>query len=218
MRRQYYVIRDEKKVRVPGVTTVLGELGWGTGGLMFWANKAGLEGKTLEEAREKATTVGTRVHELIECDLLGRSPSFCDWLTEEQETHVSSAMAAYRDWSASVSMMPLDSELELVSDDLMVGGRVDLIARVSGRKSVVDWKTSNRIYEKDLCQVAAYANIYNETHSDDPVTDCHILRVGKDDGSFHHHHWSIEALDPAFSAFLHCLSLRSIRPLMKGMI
>jgi hypothetical protein len=213
MRRKYQV----DGVPVPGVTSVLGQLGWAQGALMWWANQAGLKGQTLEEARQTATGVGTRVHDMIEADLTGRKPPFCDWLDDDQELQVQTSMSAFQAWRDAVGLEVVEVESEIVDAELMIGGRIDLVARVSGNLSIVDWKTAKAIYPKDLCQVAAYANMWSVARKQ-KVTHCHILRVGKDDGSFHHHCWSVFALSPALDAFMACLRLRGIEKTLRGML
>jgi len=101
MANRYYATdrKTGKKVRVPGVTTVIGQnIGWNKNGLLYWANKAGLDGLTLDEARQEACGVGTRVHQLIEASLRCEDPPLCDWMTPDDELKVKTCMVAWESW------------------------------------------------------------------------------------------------------------------------
>jgi hypothetical protein len=64
--------RLQDGTRVKGCTTIKGQnVGWGKDPLMYWANKMGREGKTMNEARNTATRPGTLAHLLIEYYLKG---------------------------------------------------------------------------------------------------------------------------------------------------
>lgn len=208
MRRIYWKEKNGKRYRVPGVTTILGQLGWGTGGLLWWANEAGRNGLTLDEARESATSVGSRVHEIIEAKIRREKEPFCDWLTPDQELMVSTSLAAFDSWCEAVSFVALETELEMIGDAWDCAGRCDLVARVGGRLSIVDWKTAKQIYPKDIVQVAAYSYLYEEA-TGTPIECAHILRCDKESGSFAHHAISREMLDRGVQVFEMCLALKA---------
>lgn len=218
MRRAYFKEVDGKKTRVPGVTTVIKQAGWSTGGLLYWANQAGLDGLTLDEARDEATSVGTHVHELIECEIKGRVPRFeTEWLSPQQTIQANTAMNAWHEWKQQVDFEVADTEVEVVSESWDVGGRIDLVARVQGDLSVVDWKTSKALYPDNLLQVAAYASIYNESALE-PVKRCCIIRLGKHDGGFNYHSWPLESLGYAVDAFEFCLGLYRAQKVLGKML
>jgi len=65
-----YKLKDGR--RIQGITTLKSQqIAWGKDGLLYWANDQGLNGITLEEARNTATVPGTLAHYLIECYLRG---------------------------------------------------------------------------------------------------------------------------------------------------
>ena len=66
-RQRYYV--DGK--RVPGVTTITGNLGWSKEALIRWANRQGLAGTELEDARKGPAQTGTIAHAAIEAEIKG---------------------------------------------------------------------------------------------------------------------------------------------------
>jgi hypothetical protein len=208
MNRYYKTGPDGKRFRVPGVTTIIsGQIGWNKNGLLYWANKKGLEGLSLEEARQEATGIGTRAHQLIEADLRGTEPPICDWLTPDDEVKVETCMAAWRAWRNATSLEVTHIEKELISKSWDVGGRVDVIGKIGDDTVIVDWKSSNAIYAETLLQVAAYAAMWEE-ESFDTIDSCHVIRIGKNDGSFHHHSWRTPSLAAAKLAFKAALELK----------
>jgi hypothetical protein len=63
------IYKDHRGNRLPSVTTIIGRFKE-SGGLLYWANQQGLEGKTLDQARAEVTTPGTLAHKAVE-DLFG---------------------------------------------------------------------------------------------------------------------------------------------------
>jgi len=55
------IYKDHRGNRLPSVTTIIGRFKE-SGGLLYWANQQGLEGKTLDQARAEVTTPGTLAH------------------------------------------------------------------------------------------------------------------------------------------------------------
>ena len=51
------IYKDHRGNRLPSVTTIIGRFKE-SGGLLYWANQQGLEGKTLDQARAEVTTPG----------------------------------------------------------------------------------------------------------------------------------------------------------------
>ena len=75
--------------------------------------------------------------------------------------------------------------------------------------SIVDIKTSKGVYADQRLQVAAYGRLWNENHPHQPIEEYHIIQLGKDDGSFHHHYWP--ELDKEWEAFQHALGLHRLK-------
>ena len=59
------IYKDHRGNRLPSVTTIIGRFKE-SGGLLYWANQQGLEGKTLDQARAEVTTPGTLAHKAVE--------------------------------------------------------------------------------------------------------------------------------------------------------
>lgn len=169
--------------KVPGVTTVIGgQLAWNKGALMYWAWSQGKEGKDFRETKDEAADLGTRVHALIEMEMRGQKPP-------EIPTDCEASLIAFYEWRDAFKLEGTASEVSLVSEKYRYGGTIDYPVMVSGRRCILDLKTSKAVYPDHRIQLAAYAQLWDEAHPDDPVTGLHLLQVGKQDGSFHHHYW-----------------------------
>lgn len=214
--RRYWLEVEGRQVRVPGVTTILKQIGWSSGGLMYWAWQQGYDGNTLEEAREKATSVGTVVHAMIEADVRGFPVPDITALNEEQQELARTSYSAWESWKSRTEFHVESAELKLVSETRKFGGTLDL-ALVQGRLGIMDFKTANALYPDNLCQIAAYGQLYKECNGQD-VQEYHLIRLSKEDGSFHHHCWPARAMEPAWEAFRHARQLYELEKRLKGQL
>ena len=191
MPTQEYRLKD--KTRVPGVTTVIGgQLAWNKNALMWWAWAQGKEGKNFRETADEAADLGTRVHALIEMEMRGQKPP-------QIPPDCESSLLAFYEWRDAFKLQATGSEVALISEKYRYGGTLDYPVLVSGRRCILDLKTSKGVYADHRIQLSAYGHLWDETYSEDPVTGFHLLRVGKEDGSFHHHYWP--SLQKEFEAF-----------------
>jgi len=140
--------------KYPSVTTVTGLLKKQS--IMAWRKRVGEE-----EANRISSTAarrGTRIHSLAEKYLLNETvnPDMFDiemWNKFKPILHNINNIYAL--------------EQSLFSDHLEVAGTVDCIAEYNGKMSVIDFKTSKRIKEKDnihdyFMQCSAYAVAFEE--------------------------------------------------------
>lgn len=174
--RPVYRTADGK--RVPSVTTVLGVIAkpW----LVAWANRLGLQGINSTEYVEEAAGAGTLTHAAIEAELTGQpmSDDLLAAFTDEEKTLGRLAWANYREWRKQHDLEPVLMEHQLVSEQLRVGGTVDLYARIDGRFAVLDFKTSARVYESHLIQLAAYRALLEE-HGH-PVDEVRVVLIPRE--------------------------------------
>ena len=181
-------------VRVPAVTTITSRFKE-SGGLLHWANTMGLEGKTLDEAREPATGVGKVVHSMVESFLHGEdvgAPKTIEAVT---------GFESFRDWWEAGKFTVEYTELPIVSETYRFGGTLDTILRDSkGRLCLGDWKTSNGVYPDYLWQIAAYGLLWEEHSGEKLEGGFHIARFSKEHGDFEHRHYG--ELDDAARLFL----------------
>lgn len=202
--------------RVPGVTTIC-DIIKDSGGLIHWAWKCGIDGKDYRELRDAAASAGTYAHDLIEAHLKGDKfimpPQDMD---PEIQRKAERAFSNFLAWEVQNKLEIVATEMTLVSEIYRYGGTMDglAVAKVSGRMSLVDWKTSRSIYESYLAQLAAYAKLWEEHHPDQPIDGgFHLLRISQDYGDFSHHYF--DELEEEWHAFLDARSLYDRKKRMK---
>lgn len=208
--------------RVPGVTTILGQnLAWNKGALMGWAYNQGKAGLPLYEARDKAADIGTIAHEMVECAIHGHPFDESKYLPE----HVAHAKVAFEGWldfrdekdfTVIATENSLVAPIEIDGMELAFGGTLDIAAiSVRGKRTraIVDLKTSNGVYNDYLLQIAAYGYLWDYHHPDEKIERYSLLRIGKNDGSFHYHSWP-ELFDE-WMAFKHLLVVEFMRQKIK---
>ena len=191
--------------RVPGTTTITGRFK-DSGALVAWANRIGLEGKSMAEVRDKAADAGTCVHEMVDCDWHGRTFDRSAYKPEllEKADH---AYLAYLSWKEQTKLKVEQSELPLISRIHRFGGTLDAVM-VGNQLALGDWKSSNGIYADMLVQVAGgYSLLWQEHFPDQTLHGIQIVRFSKpahpdDPISFHHHFYSAELIPICQEQFL----------------
>lgn len=187
--------------RVPSVTSCLSQLGWNKESLIRWANRCGLEGQSLDDARGGAATVGTIVHAMIEGHLKGE-PVDVSKLSSDLRDPAEIAFAAFLEWKGTNVVGVLLSEKPMVSEALRVGGTPDLIYKDQNEQiALLDYKAAGGTYADNVVQIAGYGVLWDELHPDDPVKRYQVLRIDKENGGFHWSSWPAVALEPARDAF-----------------
>lgn len=217
MPTQPYFLKDGK--RVPGVTTVISNCALGgIEGLLFWANRLGLEGKDHKEVRDAAADAGTACHEMAECYAKGVQFDRSKYKTEILEK-ADGAYQGFLGWAQQTQFKIARSEVAMVSEQFKFGGTLDCML-VNGNLALGDYKTSNSIRVGMLCQLAAYRVLWEENNSDQPITGgFHLLKFSKpehkdDPVMFSHHYWSDLSL--AWEAFVHMRALYELNKRLKS--
>lgn len=214
MPTQDYRLADGTKV--PGTTTVINSnCGWKTGGLVFWAWQQGKDGKDFRETRDAAANAGTIAHYLVECDLRKIQPD----TSQMHPDLVAKAMQAfenYREWREVYNLQVIASELPLVSERYGYGGTLDCVSYITGRLSMTDWKTGDGVYPDFLLQMAAYVNLWEEHHPEEPIERIDLIRFAKETASFSHHKWARETImGEPWQAFHALLEVERVRKAVK---
>lgn len=185
--------------KVPGTTTIIGRFKE-SGGLLQWAFKQGQSGApTLYAERDKAAEAGTIAHDMIEASILGKPQP----IVAADPDILAKALNAFKqfgEWYELSKMELVATEKSYVSEKHQFGGTVDAIGKDSkGRIVLVDWKTSNAVYQDYLVQLAAYALLLEECSEWRPE-GFHLLRVSKESADFAHHFFG--ELEDAKRAFI----------------
>lgn len=205
--------------RVPSVTTVLKQLGWGKEGLLYWANQQGLDGNTLEDARRPALDAGTAAHDMIDAHVKGIDYDMhkLDSLPANTRKAAIQGFESFLKWAEQTRMRLRLSEVDITSTAHRFGGTLDCIADVAGELCLVDWKTSNGVYPDYIAQIAAYGKGWLEGNPGEPLEGYHLLRVGKADASFAHHYWAADsnAIQAGWEVFKHARELYELEKVLK---
>jgi hypothetical protein len=200
--------------RVPSVSTILGNLGWGTENLLRWAANLGLEGIDYEKERGKAADVGTCAHELIDAYTTKRAPD-TDHFDADTIEQARAPFRAYCAWAKAHRIEVLATEFPLVSSALRYGGTPDAVVRMNRTETILlDYKTSKWLMPKHIIQAVAYLDLIAECKGK-YLDKAIILRVGRD-GEFKTLTVEGETITQARSAFYHLLELHKLKsPLEK---
>jgi len=156
----------------PSVTTVTGLLK--KQAIMEWRKRVGEE--AANAISSKAARRGTRVHSLCE-DFLSNKEVLVDIFDQEMWSTFKPLLLRINNIHAL--------ETPLYSDHLEVAGTVDCIAEFDGTLSVIDFKTSKRVKDRDdiqdyFMQCSAYAVAFEE-RTGIPVTRLVILMTIDDE-------------------------------------
>ena len=128
--------------------------------LLGWANSLGFRHKNYKDEQEKACCTGTHTHEFIE-DYLRHGTVITDF-SDFVEPYKFTIYNAYNSFMAWWKMMHDNGhELKVLAIEKrltcpFVGGTLDLLLEIDGRKFIVDFKTSNHMTYKYFLQLAAY--------------------------------------------------------------
>jgi len=212
--QEYY---NNKGERIPGNTTVIGQnLGWSKGGLMYWAWQQGKDGKDFRQVRDEAADAGTLAHALIEADIKDRTLPDLSKYSAEIKGKAEAAFLNYLEWKKQSNFRPITMEVPCISEVLQAGTTIDIIGLVADKRSIVECKTSNAVYEDFLIQVAMQAAAWNETHPAEPIEGLHLLKIGKEEATFTHHYWHV--LPDGLEAFKHLRALHDLKKKLKKLI
>lgn len=184
-RNKYFDYYDYKGIGVPRVTRILDQC-VNKEFLIQWAAKLGKQKYFYE--KNKATTIGSRTHELIEEYLTtGRfNENIFYKIPPSLKKNVSIAFNNFKEW-----MDGLANNGFFISDIIAMekvvtcpyfGGTVDCICRINGKVYLVDFKTSKKISPEYLLQVAAYTWIINSGYVENlpKIDGIGIIRIDKE--------------------------------------
>ncbi len=195
---------------VPSVTTILERFA-DASGLIIWANREGLAGRDMNQARDQAANDGDVAHQWIQDVIHGRELTDYPYADEATLARAANALKAFKAWAAEVDLRVVATEVPLVSEDLAFGGTLDAIAWVQGVLCLLDWKSGNRCYPEHVVQQAAYRRLLREQTAARfgvPVPEgAVLLRTDKETGEPHARILPPEALDLGEEYFLLCRKL-----------
>lgn len=201
--KAHQTYHDVEGNRLPGVTTVLNVMGKPF--LIPWANKLGLEGYEVGPYTAAQAKVGTISHALIEAELRGELLAIADYEPNEVD-RARNVLRSFQAWRADKLIEPIILEEGLVSTH-GYGGTIDFYGRVDGLCGVIDFKSSNDIYDEQKIQVCTYAQLLLE--NDHRVDFAMLLRMPRtDDADFFV--WQTSTFGPRYDLFLALLNVHRL--------
>jgi hypothetical protein len=207
--------------RVPGVTTVIRNLGWSTENLIRWANRQGLAGVDVRERVGVSTPatrpaeLGTLIHDQIEADILGRAPTLL--VPDDMKAQVAQGRQTFHSWLGNSRLEIVEPEHPFVDEEMRTGGCIDAILRSPTGTPIGDWKTGGGPYAEHFVQVAAYAEFY-ERKTGTTVEGAHVVRFGKDNGIFHHVFFPRDTLKRGWALFTWLRAIHEMKAEIQGYV
>lgn len=165
-------------ITVPRVTEILQSM-WHEDSLMRWANYLGFKRKDYKKELEYSAEVGTLVHNAVE--------SFLNYKTFPilpADYNVMNAINGFKKWYETVTKA---TEIKIISMEEKLtcpwfGGTPDLLADISNKVVLIDFKTSKYIGIKYYMQLSAY--LYLLSLKGMKVDILTLLRLHKDEPQF----------------------------------
>jgi len=206
--KQHTVYKDADGKRLPGVTTITGELGWNKHVLVNWANRLGREGIDSTKYVDDKAAIGSLAHDMVMCHVLGTKVDTSDY-SENQILQADNCLQSFFEWERGKVIKPILTETMLVSNLYGFGGTPDLYAEVDGKLTLVDYKTGKGIYPEYSVQVGGgYYQLLEEAgHTIDRVIILNIPRA--EDESFQVK--EIKEIDVCRKIFVHCLNIYKLK-------
>jgi hypothetical protein len=200
--QKYYVNGRQ----VPSVTQIIDvNLGRNKNALIAWARKEAMAGRDPTKVKEKAGDVGTIAHALIHEHLTGIHFDRSDYLPMDIDI-AKNAFIAYLQWEQDQDLSVCSCELPLVHEELLYGGTIDLLADLNGRFTLIDFKSSNRLYAEHRIQVAAYRELIHHVY--DCYPDNILLHLNKETGLPTLH--ELKDLSKEWEVFQHLLEINKL--------
>ena len=199
--------------RVPGVTTIVSELGWNTRVLIKWANNLGLKGEDSDKFRDDKADIGVLGHAIITEGLQGRKTDMSDY-SENQIKAAENSVLSFYEWEKDHRIEPILIESPIVSELLQAGGTPDIYGKVNGLPELIDLKTGSGIYAEAIIQTSTYAEILRENGY--PVDKVRILNIPRtEDEGFDEKLVSNDLQKISFRVFKHCRETYELHKIMR---
>lgn len=142
---------NKDNVEVPSVTTILKILAKPF--LSKWANIMGFKRQRIEDILEEKSEIGTTLHFLIEKYLKKETVVFTGGRYTGR-TLMLMLMNQFLNWYKQHEVEPILLEHKMSCDKF--GGTVDFYGKVDGKFTVIDFKTSKKVYGNMFLQISAY--------------------------------------------------------------
>lgn len=170
---RYYL---EDGTLVPGATTITGLLN--KPALIKWANNLGLQGIDSTKYVDKAASIGTLIHSMVEAHITNKELDASEYSDFEIQM-AKIGFQKYLDWESMHKITPIFNEKKFVSEKYFYGGTLDFYCKIDGKATLVDFKSGKGIFNEHFLQTSAYANLLRENGY--KVQQIMILNIGRDE-------------------------------------
>jgi len=148
---------------------------------------------------KEAADIGTQIHEWVSNWILGKKPEMPD------NEKVVNGITAFLKFQKEHKLKWLESERYIFSRKYRYAGILDAIAKKGKDLVLVDFKSSNGIYDEMRFQVAGYQIAWEE-ETGKKIDKRMIIRFGKEDGQFEVKELDNDVKDK--KVFLACLDIK----------
>lgn len=124
-----------------------------------------------KDKRDGAADMGTYIHNWIEAYSQGESPEL------PVNKKLLKTIEDFKAFWDSKDIEVIHAERPVCSLKHYLAGIPDLICKVDGKLTIMDWKTGSGIYPEMFLQLAAYALMYEEEHPDQKVEQLYIVNA-----------------------------------------
>ncbi len=183
------------------------EMQWQPGQAYDADHIASILSRSIYAADRKASAareIGSRVH--LAAEAFFTAGERFDVSRERIETK--NAVESLYAWIEDVKPESEHVERKICSLEHRYAGTADLIGRINDRLTVVDFKTSSRIFDDYYVQLAAYAVAYQEETGEKP-DQIAVVRLPKDDSPYEFE--TRETWDEEWEVFRSCLKIKKWR-------
>lgn len=185
----------------PSVTTVLGVYPKGYG-FDKWLKE---NGENADEILREAGEQGSKVHDAIDQMIKGQEVKWTHTFVDTLQLQSVESSARFVDdcknglvskYHKEVQFFSMDewqmimrfvdftekyepifiaNEFNIISDEMRIGGTLDIVCDIAGERWLIDVKTSNYIHKTHELQLAVYAKMFNEKNPDMKIDRVGIL-------------------------------------------
>lgn len=127
--------------------------------------------KAHNRKKDKAADAGTYIHNYIEDFVNGKNPS------RPINPQLNRVIDDFMQWWEKTNIEVISAEQVFCSPTLKLAGTADLVCKVDGKLTIMDWKTGSGIYPEMFLQLAAYAIMWEEEHPDQPIEQLYIVNA-----------------------------------------
>lgn len=207
--------KDSQGNILPGVTTIIAELGWNKQALIKWANNLGLKGMDSSKFRDEKANVGKLAHLMIMNYLKGDKTDTSEYSQKEIE-QAENSFLSFLEWEKGhklgYGLEIMRIEEPIISEKYHYGGTPDFYGYINGDLELIDFKTGSGIYDEYIIQVSSYYYLIEEQHNFDEKMKARILRIPRsEDEAFEERLVSERELEIGWDIFWHCLEIYRLR-------